>query len=108
MVAPVHNIVPKILAEESAKLRWAGREAGDLIFQPLWSNGKKKALDVGGPSSIDWGGNELKKTGARSARARTRCQNPLVFNIDIKKTQIFMLISNLLKKLKKIPYEKSV
>ena len=26
--------------------------------------------------------NELKKTGARSARARTRGQNPLVTNID--------------------------
>ena len=54
MVAPEHNIDPKILPEESAKLRWAGREAGDLIFQPLWSNGKKKAIDVGGPSSIDF------------------------------------------------------
>ncbi len=54
MVAPVHNIDPKILPEESAKLRWAGREAGDLIFQPLWSNGKKKALHMGGPSSIDF------------------------------------------------------
>ncbi len=28
-----------------------------------------------------WGGNELKKTGARSARARTRGQNPLVLDI---------------------------
>jgi hypothetical protein len=28
----------------------------------------------------DWCGNELKKTGARSARARTRGQNPLVNN----------------------------
>jgi len=71
----------------------------------------KKAFDVGGPSWIDfiyfwgrmksseaaslracdgrgggaqrpvWGGNELKKTGARSARARTRGQNPLVYHI---------------------------
>jgi hypothetical protein len=63
----------------------------------------EKALDVGGPSSIDckyfwgsnkkqrscdgrgggaqrpvWHGNEPKKTGARSARARTRGQNTLV------------------------------
>ncbi len=77
-----------------------GAGAGDLIFHSLC--GKKKALDVGGPSSIDfiyfwgsnkkqrscdggegaqrpdWGGNELKKTGARSARARTRGQNQLV------------------------------
>jgi hypothetical protein len=134
MVPPVHNIDPKILPGESAKLRWVGREAGDLIFQLLWSNGKKKALDVGGPGSIDfiaerlyckrpvqclasskiltphsltarrvctprrsnkkqrscngrggaqrpvWGSNELKKTGARSARARTRGQNPLVLD----------------------------
>jgi len=28
-------------------------------------------------------GNELKKTGARSARARTRGQNPLVYHIFI-------------------------
>ncbi len=68
----------------------------------MWSSGKKKAFDVGGPSSLVfknfWGGirsseaalggggaqrpvlrgNELKMTGARSARARTRGQNPLV------------------------------
>jgi hypothetical protein len=31
MVAPVHNFDPKILPEGSAKLRWAGRGAGDLI-----------------------------------------------------------------------------
>ncbi len=77
-----------------------GAGARDLIFHSLC--GKKKALDVGGPSSIDskyfWGsnkkqrscdgrggarrtvgrGSEPKKTGARSARARTRGQNPLV------------------------------
>jgi len=67
----------------------------------MWSNGKKKAFDVGGPSSIDfiyigglneklrwvqggaqrpvWRGNAPKETGARSARARTRGQKPLVF-----------------------------
>ncbi len=68
---------------------------------------RKKAFDVGGPSAIDFiyfgglnekqrscdggGGaqfpalrvNELKKTGARSARARTRGQNPLVYHIFI-------------------------
>jgi hypothetical protein len=32
----------------------------------------------GGAQRPVWGGNELKKTGARSARARTRGQNPLV------------------------------
>ncbi len=31
------------------------------------------------------GGNELKKTGARSARARTRGQNPLVLNVNLVK-----------------------
>ncbi len=77
----------------------------------MWSIGVKKAFDVGGPSWIDfiyfwgrmksseaaslrwaggggaqrpvWGGSELKKTGARSARARTRGQNPLVLYITM-------------------------
>jgi hypothetical protein len=35
----------------------------------------------GGAQRPVWGGNELKKTGARSARARTRGKNPLVQNI---------------------------
>jgi hypothetical protein len=42
------------LPEGLAKLPWAGSGAGDLIFdisEPLWSSGKKKALDVEGPSS---------------------------------------------------------
>jgi hypothetical protein len=82
---------------------------GPYISQPLWSSGKKKALDVGGPSSIDckyfwwsnkkqrnrdgrggaqrpvWRGNEPKKTGARSARARTRGLNPLVLYVYVTK-----------------------
>ncbi len=33
----------------------------------------------GGRAAPVWRGNEPKKTGARSARARTRGQNPLVF-----------------------------
>ncbi len=33
---------------------------------------------AGGGRSAPWGGNESKKTGAHSARARTRGQNPLV------------------------------
>ncbi len=51
-------------------------------------SGKSKFLIFGGQRSCDgrggsaqrpvWGGNEFKKTGARSARARTRGQNPLV------------------------------
>ena len=78
----------------SAELRWAGGASAVC----MWFSGVKKAFDVGGPHWIDfcrmrsseaamgrggraaprWGGNELKKTGARSARARTRGQNPLV------------------------------
>ncbi len=34
----------------------------------------------GGRAAPFWGDNELKKTGARSARARTRGQNPLVLD----------------------------
>jgi hypothetical protein len=45
----------------AAKLRWAGGGA------------QRPALQV----------NELKKTGARSARARTRGQNQLVYNIKV-------------------------
>ncbi len=45
---------------EAAKLRWAG-----------------------GAESPNWRGNEPKKTGARSARARTRGQNPLVITIGL-------------------------
>ena len=36
----------------------------------------------GGRAAPVWRGNEPKKTGARSARARTRGQNPLVIYID--------------------------
>ncbi len=81
-----------------------GRDKGPHISQPLCSCGKKEVLDVGGQSSIHlayfwgsnnkqrscdgrggaqrpvWCGNELKKTGAHSAQARTRGQNPLVGN----------------------------
>ena len=37
----------------------------------------------GGAQRPVWGGSELKKTGARSAQARTRGQNPLVKNICV-------------------------
>ena len=49
---------------------------GPHISQPLWSSGKKKALDVGGPISIDckyfWESNKKQRScdwrgGARSA-----------------------------------------
>jgi hypothetical protein len=72
MVAPVHNFDPKIAPEVSAKLRWARRGGrGPHISQPL-RNGR-----VGRTAPV-WRGNEFQKTGARSARARTRGQNPLV------------------------------
>jgi hypothetical protein len=49
---------PTRLLEGSAKLRWGGGGGvggrGLPISQPLWSSGKKKAHDVGGPSSIDF------------------------------------------------------
>jgi hypothetical protein len=55
MVAQVHNFDPILLPEGSAKLRCDGRGGG-------------------GAQRSDWGGNELKKTGAR-----TRGQKLLVF-----------------------------
>jgi hypothetical protein len=77
---PVNNFDPKILLEGSAKLRWAGRGQGTSHFIAssvcMWSNVKKKAFDVGGPSSIDfiyfWGSNNKQRScvgrgGARAA-----------------------------------------
>jgi hypothetical protein len=37
----------------------------------------------GGAQRLVWRVNEPKKSGARSARARTRGQNPLIYNISI-------------------------
>jgi hypothetical protein len=71
MVTPAHNFDPKILREGSAKLRWAGRGQGISYFIAysaicMWSSGVKKALDVGGPSWIDfiyfWGLNEKQRS----------------------------------------------
>ncbi len=80
-----------------------GKGQGTSYFIASVVPWKEKALDVGGQSLIDfayfwgsnnkqrscdrrgegaqrsvWCGNELKETGARSARARTLGQNPLV------------------------------
>jgi hypothetical protein len=49
-----------------AKLRWAG----------------------GGAQRPVWRANESKKTGARSARARTRGQNPLVDKYEVEKKKM--------------------
>jgi hypothetical protein len=45
--------------------------------------GEAKLRRAGGAQRPVGRGNELKKTGARSARARTRGQNPLVSSIDV-------------------------
>jgi hypothetical protein len=55
----------------------------DRFYIFLGSKAKLRACDGqrgGGAQRPVWGGSELKKTGARSARARTRGQNPLVIN----------------------------
>jgi hypothetical protein len=70
MVAPVHNIDLKYFV--------------DFIY--FWrSNKKQRSCDGrgGGAQRPVWGGDELKKTSARSAPARTRGQNPLVYHIFI-------------------------
>jgi hypothetical protein len=51
------------------------------------------AMGGGGAQRPIWGGNELKRTGARSARARTRGQNPLVI---YKKASLHVFVPNLL------------
>jgi hypothetical protein len=96
-----------ILPEGSTKLRCAGRGQSTSYFiasvvywiekslsrgRPEFdsfffiyfqgSNKKQRSCDGrGGAQRPIWLGNEPKKTGARSARARTRGQNPLVFQI---------------------------
>ncbi len=61
-----------------------GAGAGDLIFHSLC--GKKKALDVGGPSSIDckyfWGSNKKQ----RSCDGRGGAQRPVWRGNEPKKT----------------------
>jgi hypothetical protein len=79
MVAPVHNLDPTkatILLEGSAKLRWrggGGQGQSSIDFIYFWGRirSSEAAMGIGR-------GNESKKTGARSARARTRGQNLLV------------------------------
>ncbi len=74
--------------EGRAKLRWAdksfdvgGPSSIDLIY--FWGSNKKQQCDGrGGAQRPVSGSIKLKKTGARSARARTRGQNPLVINND--------------------------
>ncbi len=99
-------VTPKILPGGSAKLRWAGRGTGDLLFHSLCGPVERKnpwrglpKFDIfyiyifggrirnseaatsggGGAQRPVWRVNEPEKTGARSARARTRGQNPLVW-----------------------------
>jgi hypothetical protein len=81
MVAPEH-FDPKILPKGSAKLRWVGQGQGTSFdrFYIFLGVGQEKQCDGETISSKRrvWGNNKLKKTGARSARARTRGKNPLV------------------------------
>jgi hypothetical protein len=49
-------------------------------FFIFFFGGGSEAAMGGGAQRPECGGNELKKTGSRSARARTRRQNPLVAN----------------------------
>ncbi len=55
-----------------------GPSSTDLIGGQI-RNSEAAMGGEGGAQRPVWRGNELKKTGARSARARTRGQNPLVF-----------------------------
>ncbi len=53
----------------------------DILFLEIvyfLFGGEAELRWAGGAQRPVWRGNELKKTGARSARARTRGQNPLV------------------------------
>ena len=96
-------LTPKYCRKNQQRFDGWGRGKGPHISQPLWSRGKKKlwmwaakvrqillisggriisseaAMGGGGVAQRPvWCGNELKKTGARNARARMRGQNPLV------------------------------
>jgi hypothetical protein len=55
-----------------------------VIMYFLGSNKKQRSCDGrGGAQRPVWHVNDPKQTGARSARARTRGQNPLVYHIFI-------------------------
>jgi hypothetical protein len=55
-------------------------------------NIKQRSWDVGGGAQRPvLFVNELKKTGARSARARTRGQNPLVGHVRCRREKLFQL-----------------
>jgi len=56
---------------------------GSILFLEIaffWGGGPQRSCDGVGRSAPFWRFGEPKKTGARSARARTRGQNPLVRN----------------------------
>ncbi len=86
MVAPVHNLDPAILPEGSAKLQWGGGGGGqgkefDRFY--LFLGSSEAAMGGGARSAPFCMTMSPKKTGARSARARTRGQNPLVFFVCV-------------------------
>jgi hypothetical protein len=54
--------------------------SGNSLFLYFWGS-SEAAMGGGGAQRPVWRANGPKKTGARSARARTRGQNPLVYHI---------------------------
>jgi hypothetical protein len=78
-VAQWKNIRPWRPASSGQKGSILFVEIVDFLF---WRSSEALMGGEGAQRPV-WGGYELKKTGARSARARTRGQNLLVYNIDI-------------------------
>jgi hypothetical protein len=60
-----------------------GRHLFLEIVYIFYFGGSSEAAIKGGAQRPVWSGNESKKTGARSARARTRGKNPLVFRYTV-------------------------
>ena len=80
MVAPVHNFSLCVPVERKRPLTWAAQVRQILyIFGGQIRNSEAAMGGNGGAQRPVWHVNKPTKTGARSARARTRGQNPLVF-----------------------------
>jgi hypothetical protein len=74
-----HSLCSLHVVQWKEKRLWRGRPKFDRFYISLSS---EAATGGGGARSAPvWRGNELKKMGARSARARTRGQNPLVLYV---------------------------
>ncbi len=82
--APRHNCYPKILPGGSAKLRWAGRGTGDLLFHSLCGPVERKNPWYGRPKFdifyiYCWGSNKKQRScdeqgGGGRAAPRLACQ----------------------------------